>query len=62
LVSDAERFLERAEQTERIAREMTSREHREQLLQIAADWRRMAERAKADEGRTWKPDHDLKRG
>ena len=59
-MSDAERYLERAEQTERIAREMTSREHRDQLFQIAADWRRMAERAKADEARTWKPDHKSK--
>ena len=53
-MSDAQRFLERAEQTERIARDMTSVEHRDQLLQIAADWRKMAERAALDEGRTIK--------
>jgi len=53
-VSGYEGFLHRANQVERRAREMTSRAHREQLLEIAAEWRRMGERSRA-EARSWKP-------
>lgn len=43
-MSNVERFPERAEQAERLAREMTSPGQRDQLLQIAREWRDMAER------------------
>lgn len=50
-MSDAERFRERAAQAERLAREMTNREHREQLLAIARDWESMADAAARDAAR-----------
>ena len=36
-------YRARAEQAEREAKQMSLREHREQLLEIAQHWRRMAE-------------------
>lgn len=50
-MSDSGRYIERAEQAEKLASEMTSRDHRDQLLQIARDWRNMAEKAVAAEER-----------
>ena len=51
-MSDYERLMARADQSDRLAREMTSREHRDQILEIAAEWRRLAERAALAEART----------
>ena len=54
-MTDAERYIARAEQLERLAGEVTDAGHRLQLLDVAADWRGMAERAARDEARSWKP-------
>jgi hypothetical protein len=54
-VSDVERFLARAEQAERLARDMISPDQRAQLLEIARDWREMARRAEAAEARSFEP-------
>jgi len=42
-VSEAQRYIQRAEQLERIARESFVPEHRRQILQVAQDWRQLAE-------------------
>jgi hypothetical protein len=52
-VGDAERYLERAEQLERIAREVFLPEHRRALLEVARDWRQMAAQVIAIEQRSW---------
>ncbi|THD53608.1 hypothetical protein [Phenylobacterium sp.] len=48
-MSDAESYRERAAMAERLASEMTTGSHREQLLKIAGDWRLMAQKAEAAE-------------
>ena len=56
-MSEYERLMARAEQAERLARGVTTRDHRDKLLSIAKDWRDMAERAARAEGRSIpKPD------
>lgn len=52
---DAERYLGRAEQLERLAGELKDPVMRLQLQDVAADWRRLAEKAAAEEARTWRP-------
>ena len=60
--SDAERYLERASQLERIAREVFRAEPRRQLMEVAAEWRRMAESAgRLESGAVLKPDHSEER-
>lgn len=49
-MSDAQRYRERAAQAERLARQMTNAQQRDQLLGIAGDWRLLAERVEALEG------------
>jgi hypothetical protein len=52
-LGDAERYLERAEQLEKIAREVFLPEHRRALLDVARDWRQMAAQVLAMEQRSW---------
>ena len=52
-MSDADRYLERAAQLERIAKESVVPEHNAQLLEIAAEWRRMAAQVERLETRSW---------
>ena len=52
-MSEAERYLERARQLERIARESFVPEHRTQLLEVAAEWRRMADQVGRIETRSF---------
>ena len=51
-MSDYERFLKRAAQLERIARETFIHEHRAPLLEMAAEWRRLAEQIERIEQRS----------
>jgi hypothetical protein len=53
-MSDTKLFLARAEQLERIAAATKDPSIRHQLLDVAADWRRMAERAEHAKARSWK--------
>ena len=53
-MSDAERYLERAAQLEAIAQQSVVREHNAKLLEIAAEWRRMAAQVERLETRTWR--------
>ena len=55
-MSEAGRYIERAEQLERIAKESFLPDHRARLLEIAAEWRRMAAQVERMEARTWRPD------
>ena len=51
-MSDAESYIDRAEEAERLARQMSLQDHRNQLMQIARDWREKATRAAAEEAHT----------
>ena len=54
-MSEVQRFLARAEQAERLAKDMTSPDQRAQLLEIARDWREMARRASETQARSFAP-------
>lgn len=59
-MSDAERYLERAAQLEAIAQQSVVPEHNAKLLEIAAEWRRMAAQVERLETRTWRTENRAK--
>lgn len=52
-MTDAERYRQRAEMAERLARDVRDRSHRAELLAVARDWRDLAERAARGEPRSF---------
>ena len=54
-MSEADRYIMRAEQLEEIARESLLPDHRRQLLEVAQEWRRMAEQVARIEQRSFAP-------
>ena len=57
-MSEAKRYIARAEQLEQIAKESLVAEHTARLLEIAAEWRRLAAQVERMEARSWSPKAD----